>query len=151
MVIVFYGEHNKFQIGSEDFEVELEAAVVNYGLPPLPLLVSIVAVRPHSDSIEKIWTKIHDNTISTGEIYISIHRNILSLYSQTLCPMFYQCFVFIFRSLPRIHPSNGGITTNGKEGPESIFLGGPAVENPSTPPAKRAAAERAKQRENLLL
>ena len=72
MVIVFYGEHNKFQIGSEDFEVELGAAVVNFGSPPPLLLVSIVAVRPPSDSIEKIWMKIHDNTISIGEIYISI-------------------------------------------------------------------------------
>ena len=65
--------------------------------------------------------------------------------------MFPQLIAFMFRSLPRIHPSIGGITMNGREGPESIFLGGPAIENPSTPPAKRAAAERAKQRENLLL
>ena len=69
---MYYGGRNKFQIGSGDFEVELGAAVVNYGLPPLPLLVSIVAVRPHSDSIEKIWMKIHDNTISIGEICMSI-------------------------------------------------------------------------------
>ena len=67
------------------------------------------------------------------------------------CKFYVLSMICIFRSLPRIHPSIGGITTNGKEGPESIFLGGPAVENPSTPPAKRAAAERAKQRENLLL
>ena len=60
-----------------------------------------------------------------------------------------------FRSLPRIHPSGVGSTTVGINGssiePESMFLGGPAVDPPSTPPAKRAAAERAKQRENLLL
>ena len=54
MVTVYSGGHNKFRIGSGDFEVELVAAVVNFGLPPLLLLVSIVAVRPHSDSIEKI-------------------------------------------------------------------------------------------------
>ena len=84
MVTVYYGGHNKFQIGSGDFEVELGAAVVNFGSPPPLLLVSIVAVRPHSDSIEKIWTKIHDNTISTGEIYISIHRNILVIFSKAM-------------------------------------------------------------------
>ena len=69
---MYYGGHNKFPIGSGDFEVELVAAVVNFGLPPLLLLVSIVAVRPHSDSIEKIWMKIHGNTISIGEICICI-------------------------------------------------------------------------------
>ena len=73
MVTVYSGGHNKFQIGSGDFEVELGAAVVSFGSPPLLLSVSIVAVRPHSDSIEKIWMKIHDNTISIGEIYISIY------------------------------------------------------------------------------
>ena len=55
------------------------------------------------------------------------------------------------RSLPRIHPSSVGLITAGKQGPESIFLGGPGLETPSTPPAKRAAAERAKMREGLLL
>ena len=64
-----------------------------------------------------------------------------------------KCFVVfcIFRSLPRIHPSSVGLTTVSKQGTESIFLGGPGVDPPSTPPAKRAAAERAKMRENLLL
>ena len=66
-VTVYSGGRNKFQIGYGDFEVELGAAVVNFGSPPLLLLVSIVAVRPHSDSIEKIWMKIHGNTISIGE------------------------------------------------------------------------------------
>ena len=73
MATVYYGEHNKFQIGSGDCEVELVAAVVSFGLPPLLLLVSIVAVRPHSGSIAKIWMKIHGNTISIGELCISIH------------------------------------------------------------------------------
>ena len=60
-------------------------------------------------------------------------------------------FLHEYRSLPRIHPSSVGLTTSGKQGPEPIFLGGPVIETPSTPPAKRAAAERAKMREGLLL
>ena len=64
-----------------------------------------------------------------------------------------KCFIIfcIFRSLPRIHPSSVGLTQINKQGTESIFLGGPVVEPPSTPPAKRAAAERAKMKQNLLL
>ena len=70
---MYYGGRNKFQIGSGDFEVELVAAAVNFGSQLLLLLVLIVAVRPHSDSIEKIWMKTHGNTISIGEIYISVN------------------------------------------------------------------------------
>ena len=66
MVIESYGEHNRFQIGFGDFEAAMFLWMGNYGSRHRIILASIVVVPHHIDLIEKNWTKILGNIISTG-------------------------------------------------------------------------------------
>ena len=77
MEIASYGEHNKFLIGSEDFEAAMCLLVENFGLQPRIILALIVAARHPTGLIEQSWMKILGSIISTGNIYCHCDTGII--------------------------------------------------------------------------
>ena len=75
MEIACYGEHNKFRIGSGDFEAVM-SKLRSFGLQLRIMSASIVVVPHHTGLIAQSWMKIHGNTISSGNVYWHRHTSI---------------------------------------------------------------------------